>query len=32
VVPFLPCDVVKILLAALLASRLRPALKRQGLL
>lgn len=32
VVPFLPCDVVKILLAALLASRLRPVLKRQGLL
>ena len=32
VVPFLPCDVVKILLAALLASRLRPILKRQGLL
>ena len=32
VVPFLPCDVVKILLAALLASRLRPVLLRQGLL
>ena len=32
VVPCLPCDVVKILLAALLASRLRPVLLRQGLL
>ena len=32
VVPFLPCDVIKILLAALLTCRLRPALQRQGLL
>ena len=32
VVPFLPCDVVKILLAALLASRLRPVVLGQGLL
>ena len=32
VVPFLPCDVVKILRAALLTCRLRPALQRQGLL
>lgn len=32
VVPFLPGDVIKILLAAMMAGRLRPALQKQGLI